>query len=372
VSRRPALVAGAFIGLAVLMGLLTIAGLRGAVGGDSGAPDLDAPSAASRGDGPAPTRAPAATATGAPVVLTPSDDDRFPTKYPVIDELAPGDVLTIRVTGFDEFEVAEARQCVVVDAAQCGNVFPVQFGEGGVARFQYSVTDAFLPGSEVSGGCRDGAAPCLVVVESEDGDAEAHLFTVFHNRAAPPGRVDVAPSRDLEPGDAVTVSVTGFPPRARVFAMLCAAPEDLGRARCGAPGPSAELGVGPDGTGQTRLVIDDGPVGRAGARCGRGETCGVNVSGPEVFARAPVVPVDFAAPPGAAYERTRVLLGLAAAVILLAVAAAMLRRTDWSAVGEEAAPELDDAEYADLDAIVAALPPDDDGVDSHEDMQSAR
>jgi hypothetical protein len=98
----------------------------------------------------------------------------------------------------------------------------------------------------------------------------------------------------------------------------------------------------------------------------------VNVSGPEVYARAPIVPVDFAAPPGAAYERTRLLLGLAAAVILLAVAAAMLRRTDWSAVGEEAAPELDDAEYADLDAIVAALPPDDDGVDSHEDMQPAR
>ncbi len=32
-------------------------------------------------------------------------------------------------------------------------------------------------------------------------------------------------------------------------------------------------------------------------------------------------------------------------------------RTDWSAIGEAAAPEIDNAEYADLDAIVAALPP---------------
>ena len=37
-------------------------------------------------------------------------------------------------------------------------------------------------------------------------------------------------------------------------------------------------------------------------------------------------------------------------------------RADWSAVGEAAAPEIDDAEYADLDAIIAALPPEEDEV----------
>ena len=38
----------------------------------------------------------------------------------------------------------------------------------------------------------------------------------------------------------------------------------------------------------------------------------------------------------------------------------LIKRTDWSAVGEAAAPEIDDAEYADLDAIIAALPPEED------------
>ena len=34
-----------------------------------------------------------------------------------------------------------------------------------------------------------------------------------------------------------------------------------------------------------------------------------------------------------------------------------MRRTDWAPVGEVAAPEIDEAAYADLDAIIAALPP---------------
>jgi hypothetical protein len=44
-------------------------------------------------------------------------------------------------------------------------------------------------------------------------------------------------------------------------------------------------------------------------------------------------------------------------VLLVAIAAWLLVRTDWAAVGEAAAPEIDGAEYADLDAIIAALPP---------------
>jgi len=36
------------------------------------------------------------------------------------------------------------------------------------------------------------------------------------------------------------------------------------------------------------------------------------------------------------------------------------QRVGQAAVGEAAAPEIDDAEYADLDAIIAALPPEED------------
>jgi hypothetical protein len=69
------------------------------------------------------------------------------------------------------------------------------------------------------------------------------------------------------------------------------------------------------------------------------------------------VPISFAAPPGSEYDANRLAAGLGLALLLVAIAAGLIRRTDWSAVGEAAAPEIDDAEYADLDAIIAALPP---------------
>jgi hypothetical protein len=58
---------------------------------------------------------------------------------------------------------------------------------------------------------------------------------------------------------------------------------------------------------------------------------------------------------GAEYDPVRLTAGLGVAALLLATAALFVHATDWSAVGEAAAPEIDDVEYADLDAIVAAL-----------------
>ena len=141
--------------------------------------------------------------------------------------------------------------------------------------------------------------------------------------------------------------------------MLCFAPDAVG-ARCGAPGPVVPLFVGADGSGATKLVIEPGPVGSDRAPCSRGDDCGISVASDDVFARAPVVPITFAAPPGADYDSTRLALGLGLAAVLVAIATVVIRRTDWSAVGEAAAPEIDDAEYADLDAIIAALPPEED------------
>ena len=73
-----------------------------------------------------------------------------------------------------------------------------------------------------------------------------------------------------------------------------------------------------------------------------------------------LTPISFADPPGAAYDPGRLALGLALAALLLAVAGGLILRSDWSAVGEAAAPEIDDVDYADLDAIIAALPPEED------------
>lgn len=59
---------------------------------------------------------------------------------------------------------------------------------------------------------------------------------------------------------------------------------------------------------------------------------------------------------------------LVPSVALLALALGLVswlvRRTDWSPAGEAAAPEIDEAEYADLDAIVAALPAEDEPVEA--------
>jgi hypothetical protein len=160
-------------------------------------------------------------------------------------------------------------------------------------------------------------------------------------------------------GRTVTVAVADFPRGATVDVMLCAAPASAGR-RCGAPGPTTTLTVGADGTGRARLRIVPGPVGADRVPCERGDACGVSVVARDAATQAAVEPIVFAAPPGAAYDPARVALGLAIAALLVAIAAGLILGTDWSPVGEAAAPEIDDAEYADLDAIVAALPPEED------------
>jgi hypothetical protein len=236
----------------------------------------------------------------------------------------------------------------------------VQSDEDGVARFQYLVTADFAFGRPVPGRCRAGTAPCTVVVSEKFGDDRAQIQTVFGEAVAPPGRIAVTRADGISlDGEAITVSVTDYPPGAEVFAMLCAAPDAVGR-RCGAPGPQAPLVVGPDGTGSTELVIKPGQVGAERASCTRGSDCGISVASPGVFTRAPVVPISFAGRGGASYDAGRLALGLGIALLLIAIAAWLILRSDWSAVGEAAAPEIDDAEYADLDAIIAALPPEED------------
>jgi hypothetical protein len=240
---------------------------------------------------------------------------------------------------------------------RCGNEIPVQLDAHGAAQVQYLVSVDFLAGQRVRGGCRADAAPCTIVVRPTDDGPSGEIQTIFEDAIPKAGSITVTKATGISlAGETVTVNVRDYPPGATVEAMLCAAPTASGP-RCGAPGPSARLVVGADGTGRTKLRIEPGSVGRSGSSCARGDDCGISVASDDVFARAPVVPISFAAPPGAAYDPTRLALGLSIAVILLLVAGGLILRTDWSAVGEAAAPEIDDAEYADLDAIIAALPP---------------
>ena len=289
------------------------------------------------------------------------DDDTFPNGYDAIDALEPGMVLRVRVDDFAEYAEGVAAQCVHrAKAFECGNAFPVQFDANGKALFQYQIKDDFHANAVAGGRCRADAARCTLVVHDEQRNTTAVIDTVFHDRLAKPGKIRVTPSSGLADGQTVTVAVTGYPAGAQVNAMLCAAPDATGSGRCGAPGPSAPLLVGPDGTGSSKLVVKEGPVGSQRIPCGRDAVCGISVASADVFTRAPVVAISFASPGGAVYNSNRVAIGLALALVLLGLATWFLRRTDWSPVGEAAAPEIDDAEYADLDAIIAALPPEED------------
>jgi Neocarzinostatin family len=289
------------------------------------------------------------------------DDDRFPSTYDAIDALEPGMVLRVRAEDFAEYAEGIAAQCVHrANAVECGNAFPVQFDADGKAFFQYEVRDDFHANAVAGGRCHADAARCTLVVHDEQRNTTAVIDTVFHDRLPEPGKIRVTPSSGVADGQTVTVAVTGYPAGAQVNAMLCAAPDATGSGRCGAPGPTTPLLVGPDGTGTSKLVVKEGPVGSQRIPCGRDAVCGISVASADVFTRAPVVPVSFASPGGAVYDRNRVAIGLALAIVLIGLAIWFLRRTDWSPVGEVAAPEIDDADYADLDAIIAALPSEDD------------
>lgn len=307
--------------------------------------------------------APAGAALGPVVRLTVGKDgDReasFPVTYEAAERLTPATVLRVRVAGFRPFAEGRAEQCVTAARRECSNSIPVQFGEEGAAFFEYLVSDGFAVAAR-QGRCRAGAAPCSVVVTARDAPERAEIQTVFHDTLPPPGRIRVTPRNLLVDGDTVTVEVEDFPPGAGVRAMLCVPPDATGAERCGPPGPTAPITVGSDGTGRTELVIRTGAVGSERLPCRRGHPCGVSVASETVFARASVVPITFAAPPGTAYDATRLASGLGVAALFVALALWLVRRTDWSPVGEAAAPEIDDVEYADLDAIIAALPPEPD------------
>lgn len=273
--------------------------------------------------------------------------------------LDPDSVLQLRVSGFFEFARARVRQCVGVDAAVCGNEIQVQFDVDGAASFQYLVVEAAGPGS-----CRLRSAPCFIVIDQDD-DARTVLRTLFHDALPPEAMVRVEPASRLKDAQTVRVSVEGLPPFATANVVLCSLPVDRAADRCGIPGVVVPITADAQGAAAADYAVKAGPVGRERVPCGRGSNCAVAVVSDSAFVRAQPVRVVFAKPAGAQYGGLRLALGLAAALLLLALGTWLVVRTDWSPVGEEAAPEIDDAEYADLDAIIAALPPEEALEPSH-------
>jgi len=282
-----------------------------------------------------------AAVLGPVVPLQATSDDDNPGVHPAVGGLESGTVLRLSIEGFPSFAKAQASQCV---GALCTNSIDVQLDEDGAGRVQYLVFDDFASSAE---GCRLDAAPCSIVVENVDGDERAEVDTLFTDELPPPGRVRVSPDDDLIAGDHIDLVAEGFLPGAAIAALVCV----TGSNECRRAGDGATFTVDDDGTARADTTVP---------ACPRSSRCELRVRGDRSFTRAPAVALAFATPPGADYDTGRVALGIAIAVALLAIALYLIRRTDWRPVGEEAAPEIDDADYADLDALIALLPPEDD------------
>ena len=345
--------------LLVGVGLLAVValGLGGAVGpepeeaGPGEVPRITATSRPpSAGVVPLPLARLEPVTTNFPVVaVRPADENRFSPYLPV-SGLAPGSVIRVRAEGFGEFERGQAEQCVSELGHQtaCIGGFPVQFDEDGKADFQFAVLGDFAPG-----GCRAGQPTCFLRLTGSDSGRRGTAQTVLVDRVEP-GRVTVEPARGLVDGQTVVVSVSGFAPGTTAAAVLCAPPDAYDARRCGPAMPTSTFVVGADGAGRTTLVVAAGRLGPDSALCGPRRLCGVSVVVGSGFVTAPATPVEFSLGPGVAYEADRLVPGIGMAIVLVALAVVIARRTDWTKPTEAASPALDRADLRsdqDLDEL---------------------
>ena len=291
---------------------------------------------------------------GHEVLIRPSDADAFALGYTVVDELSVGSVLRIRATGF-EWGSGIVRQCVQGDELRCANPLGIDFDEAGTASVHYALGD---PERAAEGGCGPTGDRCFVLITDEAGN-RAEIDTTFDATAPTAGAVTVSPRVPIDDETPIEVTVADYPVGTATV-LLCSPPAVGGSERCRRLTQPGEMSVDSDGTGSLSVVVTAGSVGTDGLPCEWRHDCAVSVESDEAFARAPAQPVTFAAPLGAGYDTTRLLIGLAIAALLVGIAAWLMLFTDWSPVGEQFAPEIDDAEYADLDEIIASLEPEED------------
>lgn len=281
------------------------------------------------------------------VDYTPEDELIAPL---IVDELGPETVLIIRATGFDADTTGTIRQCAHGADRRCRNPLSVRFDDQGTATFQYLISHEVGRVASATDPCRLGAARCTL--ELAVGEKTTVIDTIFVDESPPPGHLDITPRRDLRLGDTVTIAATGFPPATELTVTVCAAPSTSGR-RCGAPAPVTSQTTAVDGTAQVEIVLDVAEVGADRVACGRRTTCRVVVSSADAGVWARPVTLDFEESPGADYDAARLAIGLGAAAVMVAIAAWLVRATDWAPPRESDSPTIDNAVLADLDAEAA-------------------
>jgi hypothetical protein len=234
-----------------------------------------------------------------------------------IDGVSDGEVRFIEIDGFERREAGLVRQCR--SDGRCGTAIPAQADRDGRARFLFQFHERVGSGPD----CID--LPCAILVTGEDGERRASIplaFGTIVDQAA----IAVDRTRQLEPGERIAVTLSGFAP-GRVVVTWCTPPGPTEGSACGRPAPEAVATVGADGTASVDLRVHDGAVGTDGSRCGRGRPCAIAVAGrPDVA----VVRVAFAGSADARPPANRVVVGLAIAAVLAALAVVGIRRGPWS------------------------------------------
>ncbi len=113
--------------------------------------------------------------------------------------------------------------------------------------------------------------------------------------------------------------------------------------------------IGADGAATVELALPVGPVGEDGVTCGRQTPCRVVALSDLMVVRSHPVSLSFSDAPTAGYDTTRLLTGILLSASLLVVAGLLIRSGDWRPPHEAAAPSIDLAEFADLDAEAEAF-----------------
>lgn len=289
---------------------------------------------------PLPTARIQTVTSNTPVVrIQAVDQDRF-SPYRPVSGLTAGAVVRVQAEGFDRSERGHIEQCVSELGRQtaCSEAFPVQFDDRGRADLQFAVRDDVAPGE-----CRVGQATCLLRVTGDRSRQVGTVQTVVADRLTP-GSVRVEPARALVDGQTVVVSVTGFPAGTTATAVLCAPPEAYDALRCSAPVTASSFTVDAAGEARVTIAVSAGRLGADAAPCGPRRSCGVAVLVGPGFIAAPAAPISFSTEPGVDYKARRLVPGVAAALMLLALALGLAARTDWAKPTEAASPDLDRAD----------------------------
>ena len=257
--------------------------------------------------------APGAGASGTQsqsVVLHATDSSERPARSPVLDELADGDVVRVRVDGGRSGARGDVRQCqrTVDGFGACSNQFPVLFDDEGIAIFQYQLVD--------TGRCGPTAA-CVVVVSDDARERTAFAYAVFAASALPPPTVSVEPGGPYDPGARVIVSISPLAPGATASVSFCAV-------RCERPSTAA---AGDDGRAVAIVTI--------GGRC---RYCHIRVVSGQSDTSIAVAFTPLASP---SRSPARLVIGLLVAAALLAFAWWTIATHDWRPPSEAATPEFD-------------------------------